>query len=75
MHCNIDSRGRAVRLVIGGFILVVGIGFVGLRGMGMLGGTWPWWVGAAAIICGTVGIFEARAGWCVVRAMGIRTPL
>ena len=28
-----------------------------------------------ASVAGVFGIFEARAGWCVVRAMGFKTPI
>jgi hypothetical protein len=29
----------------------------------------------AAMLGGAFAIFEARAGWCALRAMGIKTPL
>ena len=75
MQCNIDSRGKAVRLVWGIINLVVGAVFVGLFFSGVLTGSWAWIVGVAAILGGAFAIFEARAGWCVVRAMGIKTPV
>jgi hypothetical protein len=35
-----------------------------------------WWYPFGAIVFGgAFTIFEARAGWCVVRAMGFKTPL
>ena len=34
-----------------------------------------WYAVAGAMVGGAFAIFEARAGWCVVRALGIRTPL
>jgi len=27
------------------------------------------------VLSGAVALFEARKGWCAVRAMGIRTPM
>lgn len=36
----------------------------------------PGWLTVAGLtLGGAFAIYEARAGWCVVRAMGIRTPL
>jgi hypothetical protein len=75
MQCNIDARGKAVRLVWGIINLVVGAVFVGLFFSGVLAGSWAWIVGVAAILGGAFAIFEARAGWCVVRAMGFKTPV
>jgi hypothetical protein len=35
-----------------------------------------WWYPVAAITFGgAFAIFEARAGWCVIRAMGFKTPI
>ena len=74
LTCNIDARGKAVRLRIGIGGLVVGIAM--LIGWALpIGGTLPWIMTAAVLLCAAGSIFEARAGWCVVRAMGFRTPL
>ena len=32
-------------------------------------------VGLIALFAGAFAIFEARAGWCVVRALGFKTPV
>ena len=75
-ECNIDARGKFVRLVggsislvmglIGAIILILGIlptNFITIASVvGMLGG-------------GALGIYEGRSGWCVARAMGIWTPI
>ena len=75
LECNIDSKGRAMRLVAGLLALLGGavaylilmleimpvpesIGTVGVLAM---------------VIGGAFAIFEAKAGWCVVRALGFRT--
>jgi hypothetical protein len=72
--CNIDRKGRVVRLV-GGLLL---------SATGCLGGlTWALPTRqtsaiAACVACVAVGgfmIFEARASWCVVRALGFKTPV
>lgn len=74
LQCNIDSRGKVARLVYGIVLLAAGIA---------LGVLWAWgshsilrWVVSAACLAGgAFAVFEARAGWCVVRAMGFKTPL
>ncbi|QQE11702.1 hypothetical protein JD969_19825 [Planctomycetota bacterium] len=74
MKCNINRKGRMVRFYSGLFDLViaVGIGLVTLVGM------IESWGYIAAGILGMIGLFtlfEAMKGWCVLRAMGVRTPL
>jgi len=41
---------------------------------GVLQAGWWWFVVAGAAAGGAFTVFEARAGWCVVRAMGFKTP-
>ena len=75
LECNIDARGRAARLrlgmtgVVAGLVLAptfyvtgVDLGLVWLIPLGAIGG-------------GGFAIFESWAGWCIVRAMGFRTPV
>jgi hypothetical protein len=74
MQCNIDARGKAVRLVAGATI--EGIGF--LLGVLWFVGILPDWaafVGGVAILSGLFLLFEGSAGWCVIRAIGFRTPI
>jgi hypothetical protein len=74
LTCNIDARGKAARLRIGigGFI----VGLVLLFAWAIPAGTGlAWWITASLLFAAGFSIFEARAGWCVVRAMGFRTPL
>jgi len=74
LTCNIDARGKAARLIFGIVSLVIGIAM--LLGWALpFGGALPWTITAAVLVCAAVAIFEARAGWCVVRAMGFRTPI
>ena len=75
LECNIDAKGKTLRLV-GGILALLGaaIGYYILDAeylpipetLGQLGVV-------AAVIGGAFSIFEARAGWCVVRAMGFKT--
>jgi hypothetical protein len=69
---NIDSKGRWVRLSAGILVLAGGCSF-------LLGSALPSGdpglavVAALAIGAGAFMIFEARAHWCVWRALGFRT--
>jgi hypothetical protein len=75
LECNIDAKGKAARFVggLGGvaFSLVLAV----LLLTDVLSNDLGWYAAAASFLGGAFAIFEARAGWCVVRAMGIKTPL
>lgn len=75
MQCNIDQRGRIVRLVAGVAVEGIGLGLVVLAALGVLTGTWPYVVGIAALLGGALMTFEGLRGWCVLRAMGVKTPI
>lgn len=74
MKCNIDTKGKAIRLVYGFALAIAGA---------LL--TWLWALGSASplawIVClallagGAFAIFEGWSGWCVIRALGFRTPI
>ena len=74
LECNIDARGKAVRLRLG--IMGV-ISSLGLAAACLLisAPELAWVVPAGAFIGGAFAIFEGRTGWCVVRALGFRTPI
>jgi len=71
--CNIDRRGRRARAVCGALFVAVAIGLVWLG--------WPtsewlrWTLAGAAGLLGLFQVFEASMGWCVVRALGRKTPI
>ena len=75
MECNIDARGKAARFVGGLAGLAFGMVLASLLVLDVLSGLVASSAAAGAIFGGAFAIFEARAGWCVVRAMGFRTPL
>lgn len=75
MQCNIDARGKAARLIFGVMMLAVGLTLLVLKWTGVLTADWWWFVSGGFIGFGGLGVYEARAGWCVMRAMGFRTPM
>ena len=75
LECNIDAEGKAARLRLGIAAMFGGLVLSGLLMTGILEGGFWWLSTSGAVFGGAFAIFEARAGWCVVRAMGIRTPL
>ncbi|HZZ41424.1 MAG TPA: hypothetical protein VFE58_00675 [Tepidisphaeraceae bacterium] len=74
LQCNIDGRGKVVRLICGMMVGVMGGLILGFHAYGS-GSVVLWGLGCAGVVAGGFMIFEAWAGWCVVRAMGKKTPL
>lgn len=75
MQCNINAKGKAVRLVSGFITVGVAAVIAVLALAGFIGGAWVWVAVAVAALGGAFQIFEGWSGWCVVRAAGFRTPL
>ena len=74
MQCNIDARGKAMRLING--IIGVIVGLVLLFAWALrTGSIAAWVVTGVVLLAGAFSIFEARAGWCIVRAMGFKTRI
>ena len=75
LECNIDAAGKYVRLLLGISAIISSIPVVILTMFGVLDQT----IGLALISCmwagGSFAIFEGWTGWCVVRSMGMKTPL
>ena len=75
LECNIDSKGRAMRLVAGILAILGGAVAYVILTLGVIPvpeslGT----LGVLAMVAGgAFAIFEAKAGRCVVRALGFRT--
>ena len=74
LNCNIDSRGRRARLIYGIAMVLVGLTLSVFWAAGSDSAV-RWTIAAGCVLAGAFGIFEARAGWCAIRAMGIRTPM
>jgi hypothetical protein len=74
LACNIDAEGKAVRFRSGLILLVVAV-LVSLFWALPARSTFGWIVTAALAAAGAFSVFEARAGWCAIRALGFRTRL
>lgn len=75
MQCNIDSKGKAVRLIWGMLMLAAAAALAVLILLEVVGGPWWLWAVVGGLgLMGLLGIYESRKGWCAVRAMGFKTP-
>jgi uncharacterized membrane protein len=68
MQCNIDARGQANRLKAGILSLIFAMIIGVLIYFNTLESATWWYVLIGAVFGGAFTIFEARAGWCIVRA-------
>ncbi len=74
--CNIDAKGKFVRLVGGSVSVFAGIVALLLILAGILPENILTTASVAGMFAGgALGIYEGRAGWCIARAMGIKTPI
>ena len=67
MKCNINRRGRIARLLTGLIFIIAGAI--------LLINHQPWYFASLLIALGGFQIFEAKSAWCIVRAMGFKTPM
>jgi uncharacterized membrane protein len=73
LECNIDQRGRRARLISG---VVTDMAGVALVVAGLLADhTGLLVAGIVACVAGAFMIFEGLRGWCVMRALGFKTPM
>lgn len=75
LQCNIDAKGKAVRMAGGVVFVLVGIAMMIVLWASSIVGWGPWAVAVLIILGGGFAIFESRAGWCVLRAMGVNTRI
>jgi hypothetical protein len=71
LTCNIDSRGRMLRLILGVVFLLAGLTLLILWAW-RSGSTAGWIASGILIVSGGFMIFEARKGWCALRAAGLK---
>mgnify|MGYP001173251010 FL=1 len=74
LTCNIGAAGKAARLRVGIMAVAGGVLLAPLVAVGFLPSV-GWLAVAGSVAGGSFSIWEARAGWCVVRAMGFKTPM
>jgi hypothetical protein len=75
LTCNIGAAGKAFRLKTGIISIAGGLVIAALMVGGFLSSSIFWVPVAGSILGGAFCMWEARAGWCVIRAMGIRTSI
>ena len=75
LECNIDARGKAVRMKLGIRLIIISLILATLTYFEILPPTLGWLATAASFGGGTFTIWESRMGWCVIRAMGFRTKI
>lgn len=68
-------KGRLARLYTGIAAIALGIFIALLTYVSVIPATLGWLVVGGSIFGGAFAIFEARKGWCIARAIGIKTPL
>ena len=69
-----DAKGELFRFTIGMFSVISGIVIISLFNLNIFISEEILLMGIFSIIGGLFAIWEAREGWCIVRAIGIRTP-
>ena len=74
LTCNIDARGKAARLRFGIGAFIIGLVLL-VAWASPTATVLAWGITGGVLLAAGFSIFEARAGWCVVRAMGFRTPI
>jgi len=74
LECNIGAAGKAARLRLGLLGVAGGVALGILTAVGFLPSI-AWWGVLGSIAGGSFSMWEARAGWCIVRAMGFKTPV
>jgi len=73
MKSNIERKGRIARAITGLLCIAFGIAVWPMH--------WPeavlyrWAISIVAIAAGAFQLFEAKRGWCIVRACGLKTPM
>ena len=75
MECNIDAKGKAVRLFGGMASIVGGLGIACIASFGLVDAPYLWYASAGLLAGGSFGVFEGWSGWCDARAMGIWNPI
>jgi|HubBroStandDraft_6_1064221.scaffolds.fasta_scaffold3846727_1 hypothetical protein len=75
MQCNIDAKGRRVRIISGMVCSAIAIilAVISYFRFGIF--SWLGGIALVLLIGGLFQVFEGMKGWCVVRAVGIKTRI
>jgi hypothetical protein len=74
LQCNINSQGKRFRLITGIITLLIGLLLLFLWSI-PTSSPLSWIISSITVLSGLFAIFEARAGWCALRAMGFKTRI
>ena len=74
-ECNIDARGKAARMKLGIRLVTISLILATLTHFEIPPTPLGWLATAASFGGGAFTIWEARMGWCVIRAMGFKTKI
>ena len=72
--CNINSKGKRLRLINGIILLAIGLASLFLWSLPH-SSLIAWIITVLLVLAGAFSIFESAIGWCAVRAMGIKTKI
>ena len=75
MTCNIDAKGKLFRLVTGIISCSFGIILFILISTNVITSSVYLLPALGSVIGGLFAVWEARAGWCIARSLGIKTPI
>ena len=75
LECNLEARGKFVRLVLGAFAIIGSLPIVMLTVFGAIDVRIGWSLIGIAWTGGALGIFEGWSGFCIARGLGFRTPI
>jgi hypothetical protein len=75
LECNIDVRGKAVRMKLGIRLVIISLILAALTYFEIIPTTLGWLATVASLGGGVFTIWESRKGWCAIRAMGFKTKI
>ena len=75
LECNIDARGKAVRMKLGIRLVIISLILAALTFFEIIPTSFGWTLAAGSFVGGAFTIWESRKGWCVIRAMGFKTKI
>ena len=73
MTPNIERMGRIARAISGLMTIATGVACWVFSWPGSV--AWRWVAIVVCMIAGLFQLFEAKRGWCIARACGMKTPM